>query len=124
VPVKVIVAVPVAAVAEAVNVRLCAVPGVRLRDEGLAVTPAGRPVIATETVPEKELAAVARTCTGAPVPPGVKLRDVGERVSEKSGGCETVRATVAVCFSVPDEPVKVIVAVPAVAAAEAVKVRF
>ncbi len=119
-----IVAVPVAAVAEAVNVRLCAVPGVRVREEGLAVTPAGRPVIATETVPEKELAAVARTCTGAPVPPGVKLSDVGDRVSEKSGGCETVRATVAVCVSVPDEPVKVNVAVPAVAAAEAVNVRF
>jgi hypothetical protein len=39
------------------------VPGINESVAGLAVTPAGSPVIATATVPLKELIAVARTLT-------------------------------------------------------------
>jgi hypothetical protein len=122
--VKVTVAVPAAAVASAVRVVLCAVPGVRLNEAGLAVTPAGRPVIATATVPLKEFAAVAVTLTEAPAPPPVSESDVGERVREKSGGgaAETVSATPAVWLNVPEVPVNVAVELPAVAVLPAVRV--
>ena len=51
VPAKVTVAFPTVAFAAAVRVMFCAVPGVRLSVDGLAVTPAGRPLTFTFTVP-------------------------------------------------------------------------
>jgi len=70
----------------AVSVVLCAVPGVNVSVAGFAATPLGSPVIATATVPLKPFAAVARTLTGEPVAPAVRVNDVGKIVSEKSGG--------------------------------------
>ena len=62
-PVKVTVDVDAAAADDAVSVVLCAMPGVRLKDAGLAVTPVGSPVIATLTAAEKPPAALALTLT-------------------------------------------------------------
>jgi len=95
---KVSVALPAAAVEAAVSVTFCAVPGVNVSVAGFAVTPAGNPEIATVTVPLKEFNAVARTLTGELVAPTVMDNDVGETVSEKSGGggaALTVSMTVA-----------------------------
>lgn len=82
VPVKVTVDVPAAADADAVSVVLCAVPGVRLKVAGFAVTPVGRPVSATETGPLKPPVAVALTLIAEPVAPAVKVNEAGfmERV--------------------------------------------
>ena len=63
VPVNVRLLLPVAAVEAAVRVTFCAVPGVSVRVDGLAVTPVGSPVMATETAPVKEFSAVASTLT-------------------------------------------------------------
>lgn len=86
VPVKVTVKVPAPALVAAVKATLCAVPGVRFNVAGFAVTPAGRPVIATATVPTNELTAAAVTLTCEPVAPGTIVNDVGDTASEKSGG--------------------------------------
>ena len=59
VPVNVTVELAVGAVSAAVRVMLCAAPGVRVRVEGVASTPAGRFVMATATVPVKDLIAFA-----------------------------------------------------------------
>ncbi len=123
VPVKVTVALPGAAPEAAVSVTLCAVPGVKESVAGLAVTPEGSPVMVTATGPLKEFTAVARTPAFEPVAPATTVRDVGDRVNEKSGGggdAETVTATAAEWMSVPDVPVKVTVALPAVAPEAAV----
>lgn len=85
VPVNVIVEAPVAAVEAAVRVRFCAKPGVRVSAEGLAVTPAGRPLSDTATVPVKPFKAFAVTATDCPVAPAVMARFGGVMVSEKSG---------------------------------------
>jgi hypothetical protein len=84
VPVKVIVAAPGVAVMAAVSATICAVPGVRLRVEGFAVTPEGRPPMTTATVPLNPLAAVAVTLTVWPVPPAFMLKVAGVADSEKS----------------------------------------
>jgi hypothetical protein len=92
---------------------LCAVPGVSVNDAGLAVTPAGKPLNATPTVPLKAFSAVADNCTGCPAAPIVTLKDCGLTASEKSGaggGAATVSASDAVCVRLPDDPVNVIVA--------------
>ena len=47
----------------AVNVMVCAVPGVRLSDVGFAVTPEGRPVREMATFPVKAFRALAVTLT-------------------------------------------------------------
>lgn len=52
---------PMAAVDAAVRVTFCETPGVSVRVAGLAVTPVGRPAMATETVPVKAFKAVALT---------------------------------------------------------------
>ena len=52
------VAVDAGALAAAVKVTFCGVPG-RVRVDGFAVTPAGSPVIAIAIVPANELIAVA-----------------------------------------------------------------
>jgi hypothetical protein len=59
VPVTVTLVLPAAAEAAAVRVALCATPGCSERVEGAAVTPEGRPVKATDTLPLKPFAAVA-----------------------------------------------------------------
>jgi len=87
-------------------------------DAGLAVTPAGKPLKATLTVPVKPLSAVAASWTGCPAPLTVTLRDVGVTASEKSGdgggaGATTVMTTVAVCVRLSDVPVNVAVDDPA-----------
>lgn len=61
VPVSVRLLLPVGAVEDAVSVTFCETPGVSVNVDGLAVTPVGSPVIATETLPVKEFNAVART---------------------------------------------------------------
>lgn len=95
VPVKVTVAVAAAAVGAAVITTLCAAPGVRLRVAGFAVTPEGRSVIATATVPVSELTAAAATLTGKPVEPPTTVKEAGVSVRAKSGGgAETLAATV------------------------------
>ncbi len=73
----------------------CAVPGARVRVEGVAVTPAGRPVMATLTVPAKELIGLAVMLTGDPVAPAVMESEVGERARVKSGGERWLRLRVA-----------------------------
>jgi hypothetical protein len=98
VPVKVTVGADADAPDAAVSVTLCAVPAVKVSVAGLAVTPEGSPVIATATEPLKEFTAVARTLTLPPVAPAVIVSEVGDSVSEKSGGgggAETVNAKVA-----------------------------
>jgi hypothetical protein len=126
--VKVTVRVAAAALAAAVSVVLCTVPGVNVSVAGLAVTPVGSPVIVTETVPLKEFNAVARRLTGEPVTPATIVSDVGETASEKSGAAggaaETVNATVAAWLRVPDVPVRVTVALPAAIVEAAVSVTF
>jgi hypothetical protein len=107
---------PALAEAPAVIVTLCAVPGVRFKEAGFAVTPAGRPVIATFTVPVKPFTAVALTLIVEPAVPAVRLRVEGETAMVKSGDGavddETLAAIVTVWFRVPEVPEKVRVALP------------
>ena len=84
-PVTVMVSVLAVAEASAVKVRFCAMPGVSVRVDGLAVTPAGNPLQDSETDPVNPLRAVAVTETDFPVAPAVRVRVVGATVSEKSG---------------------------------------
>ena len=94
------VALPALAEDPAVMVTLCAVPGVRFKDAGFAVTPAGRPAMATFTVPVKPFTAVALTLSAEPAAPAVRLRAEGETAKVKSGDGaeddETVSMTLAV----------------------------
>ena len=78
--------VPATALVEAVKVTLCATPGVRANVAGFAVTPAGKPVIATITVPVNEFSAAAVTFTCKPAAPGVRVNVVGDADNVKSGG--------------------------------------
>src|SRR5581483_3342996 len=86
VPVKVMVGAAEAVVIGAVKVRLaedCA--GVSVSVDGFAVTPEGRPEIATEIVPLNELSAEAVMVTALLVVPAFTDKLAGEAVSEKSG---------------------------------------
>jgi hypothetical protein len=92
VAVKVAVDVPAAAAAEAVRVRLAAVPAVSVTVEGCAVTPAGKPEIATWTKPENPFCGDASKETVAADPPAVRLTEEGVALNEKSAGAAaTVR---------------------------------
>jgi hypothetical protein len=84
VPVNVTVPDSAAVPAAAARLRLAAVPGVSVRDVGFAVTPEGNPEIATDTLPENPLIAVANTETVDGVPFDGKLTEVGITLSEKS----------------------------------------
>ena len=125
VPVKVTVDVAAAALEDAVSVVLCAVPGVRVRLAGFAVTPLGRPVIATVTAAVNPLDGVALTLT-APLPePAVRPSVAGVKLSVKSGGgaaAATVSVSEAACVRLPEVPVKFTVDVEAVALEDAVSV--
>jgi hypothetical protein len=126
-PVNVTADAPAAALEAAVNVRLCAVPGVSVGAEGLEVTPVGNPDRDKFTLPVKPFSALAITEADWPAPPAVKARLAGVTVSEKSdagAAAVIVRAIVAVCVRAPDVPVSIIVVVPAAAFAPAVSVRF
>jgi hypothetical protein len=111
VPVNTTFALPACALLPAVSVMLCAVPGVSVNDVGFAVTPAGKPLSATPTVPLKPFSALADNCTGCPAAPIVTLKDCGLTASEKSAaGATTVSASEALCVRLPDVPVNVTVA--------------
>jgi hypothetical protein len=86
VPVNVAVDDPAAVPAGAVSVSVAAVPGVSVREEGCAVTPVGRPAIATCTLDENPFSAAAKTETVPAVPSFVKVNVPGVTVSEKSAG--------------------------------------
>ena len=91
VPLSVIVVVPAAVEDPAVSVRVWAAPGVRVKVDGLAVTPAGSPLRETLTLPVNPLSAVAVTETVCPAAPTVRLRVDGEAARLKSallGGFE------------------------------------
>jgi hypothetical protein len=88
VPEKVIVGVDAAAPGAAVSVVLCALPGVRERVAGFAVTPDGSLVIATVTVAENPFAGTAFTLIACPVAPAVSVVDMGVTLSEKSAAGE------------------------------------
>jgi hypothetical protein len=110
-----------------VSVMLCGVPGVNVKEAGLAVTPAGKPLTATLAVPLNPFSAVADNCTGCPAAPMVRPRDCGLTASEKSasagGGETTLIANEALCVSAPDVPVNVAVPDPAAVPAAAVRLR-
>jgi hypothetical protein len=112
VPVKVRVETAAGVVAVALRVVLCATLGTRLRVAGFAVTPAGRPVMETVTLPEKELRGLAVRLTCEPDVPAVIVSDAGAAVRVKSGGGTMVAATEEVCERAPEVPVRVSVAVP------------
>ncbi len=95
--------------------------------DGLAVTPEGNPLRDTLTLAVKPFSAFAVTEADLPVAPAVRLRLEGATVTEKSGDgavAVIVTAMVAEWISVPDLPVSVMVAVPALAELEADRVRF
>src|ERR1700730_15442920 len=123
VPVNVTFDVAAVALSAAVSVVLCATPGDRLNVAGFAVTPAGSPVIATATVPANEFTPAAVTLTATPAPPATTVTDAGGTASVKSGpGAAMVAVTVAEWLRAPDVPVKVTMALPAAAVAEAVTI--
>jgi hypothetical protein len=108
----------------AVRVTFWGVPGVSESEAGVAVTPAGKPLIALSMLPVKPLSAVAASWTGCPVPPGVRLREVGVTAREKSGDVDittTVIGRETVCVREPDVAVKVAVAFAAAVPVGAVK---
>jgi len=84
VPVNVTVPDSAGAPVAAARLRLTAVPGVSVSDDGFAVTPEGSPEIATDTLPENPLIAVANTETVDGVPFDGKLTEAGLTLSEKS----------------------------------------
>lgn len=118
------VGVAAAAFAAAVRVTLCAVPGVSLSVAGLAVTPAGSPVMATATEPLNEFSDDARTLTLRPVAPPTMVNEVGDTLKVKSGAAVTAPAMVAECVSALEVPVSVRVKLPVAAAGAAVSARF
>lgn len=126
VPVTVMVVVPVAAVAEAVNVRVeVTLPfagGVTGFGEKPAVTPLGKPE-ALSVVAELKLSWLVMVIVLVPLLPWVMVRELGEALMVKFGvplGF-TVRASVVVACRLPEVPVIVTVAVPVVAVALAVR---
>jgi hypothetical protein len=116
VPVNVTLAVAAAAVLAALRVTVCDPPAASVKVLGLAVTPAGRPLIATAGLPVEEICTVW-------LPPGATVSEVGESWSVKSpDAAVTARLSDAVCVNEPDVPVKVTVPVPAGVPAAAVNV--
>ena len=123
VPVNVTVPDSAAVPAAAARLRLAAVPGVSVRDVGFAVTPEGNPEIATDTLPENPLIAVANTETVDGVPFDGKLTEAGITLSEKSATSPcTMREPWVLTACPPMVPLKEIVAVDVAADAAAVSV--
>ena len=119
VPVTVIVDIPVTAKALTVSVRVLA--PVVLAGLNDAVTPLGRPDAARLTLPLNPPCGPT-VIVLTPLPPGLTLRLAGAAARVKLGAV-TVSAIVAVLLKVPEEPVTVIVDVPATPEAPAVSVR-
>jgi hypothetical protein len=118
--VTVTVAAPVVAVLEAVKVRvLVPVVDVGLK---LAVTPEGKPLALSATLPVNPPEGATVTVL-VDVPPCATDTLAGLADREKLEGPLTVRVRVAVWVSEPLVPVTVTVAAPVAAVAEAVKVR-
>src|ERR1700761_1955953 len=115
---------PATALALALRLTLCGVPGINFSVAGCAVTPAGSPVIATDTAPANELVKTAFTVSLCPAPPAPTVSPLGAAVSEKSpaAAATTVSDTVVEWLSVPDVPVSVTVPLPATAFAPAFRV--
>jgi hypothetical protein len=92
----------------------------------LAVTPAGKPAIATCTLPENPFCAVASRDTVAGVPSAVKVTVAGVALSEKSGAGGVAALTVTEAWVLATCPftvvVNVTIAVVAVADEAAVNV--
>ena len=110
VPVTVTVADPVVAVVEAVKVRVL-VPVVEAGLK-LAVTPAGKPLAASDTVPLKPFTGWT-VIVLLPVPPCATERVAGFAVKEKSGFVPvTVRAIVALWVRLPLVPTIEMLVVP------------
>lgn len=124
VPVKVRVGVADAAVMEAVKVVVAeGCDGVRVRVDGLAVTPEGSPEMETETLPVKEFIGVAVMVMALLIVPALRESEPGEIASEKSGGAAwTVSVSAAVCVRVPEVPVRVMVGEADAALTAAVRV--
>jgi hypothetical protein len=97
-------------------------PGVRVSVAGFAVTPLGKPVIATVTGVVSPFVGLALTLTAVPVPPAVRLNVAGDRLSVKFGGGATVSVSGAECVRLPEVPVKLTVDVAAAALDDAVSV--
>jgi hypothetical protein len=115
------VAVPVVAVALAVNVKLL-VPVV-LAGLKLAVTPAGRPEADKLTLPLNPLVGLTVMVLLALLP-CVTETLAGDAESVKFGAAFTVRVTVVVWLKLPEVPVIVTVAFPVVAVPLAVSVKL
>jgi hypothetical protein len=75
---------PETAFALAVRLTLCGVPGVSVSVAGCAVTPAGSPVIATDTIPVKPFNPAALTLSCCPAPPAIGVTLEGITDKEKS----------------------------------------
>jgi len=127
VPVSVTAKLAADTVEAAVRVTLFAVPGVRVKAAGFAVTPAGRPLTAMLTVPVKPLAGTALTPICWAEPPAARVMVAGDAVREKSGAGgagETVAAITAEWLSVPEVPVSVMLKLAAEAVESAARVRL
>jgi hypothetical protein len=85
VPDRVMVALPAAAEEAAERVTVWAVPGVRVRVAGCAVTPLGRPVMVTATLEVKPFSGAAFTLMVWLGPPAVSAMVAGVAEREKSG---------------------------------------
>jgi len=98
VPVKVTVSEAAAVVIAALRVVVAdSEVGVRVRVDGLAVTPEGSPEMDTATEPLKELIGVRVTVMALLEVPAFRESEAGETAREKSGGAAlTVSASVAV----------------------------
>lgn len=120
VPLILIVAVPTAAVGEAVKVTtLVPVAGFVPK---VAVTPVGSPVDASVTGPLKPLAAVTVT-VAIPDAPWTKVSDGADEASVKLGAALTVSAIEVDALRVPEVALMMMVDVPSVAVPLAVNVR-
>src|SRR5215472_9708444 len=84
-PVNVTVAVIAAALDEAANVTLCELPTATLNEAGVAVTPAGSPLIETWTVLLNAFTGCTDTLTCDPVPPAWIITEAGDSLKTKSG---------------------------------------
>lgn len=114
VPVTVIVEVPAEAVVPTFSERLELV--VEVFGMNVAVTPAGKPLAAKDTVPAKPFWGTTLMVL-FPVPPTPTVRLFGVAVSEKFGGLAelTVRVTEVLAFNAPETPLIVSVTVPVAA---------
>jgi hypothetical protein len=122
VPVTVTVLVPATALAAAVTVSVCGVPGVTVGVAGFTVTPAGSPLTAIPTPAVNPFTPLTETAVDPPAPPAVTLTVVGftEIVKSAGGTAVTLSATAPLCTCAPEVPV--IVTVPELVAAVAAAV--